>query len=122
MDFVHNEAIPKVEAVNEIIVQYYDPARNTPSVQGTTRMGVRLRFGTVSIRWRMAKALSLNEKFVNELIWREFFMQLLWHQPRLEKKACKKDYDRIRWRNNKAEFARWCKGETGFPDSGCRHA
>lgn len=122
MGFAYNGAIPKAEALDEAIVQHYHRTRNTPSVHGTTRMGVHLRFGTVSIRRLLATALSLNEVFVNELIWREFFMQLLWHQPRLEKEACKKDYDQIRWRNNEAEFQRWCKGETGYPivDAGMR--
>jgi deoxyribodipyrimidine photo-lyase len=122
MGFVYNPDIPKVQEAETAVIKQYHQARNTPSVNGTTRMGVHLRFGTVSIRNLVAKAVSLNEKFVNELIWREFFMQLLWHQPRLEREACKKEYDLIKWRNNETEFEQWCKGKTGFPivDAGMR--
>jgi deoxyribodipyrimidine photo-lyase len=76
----------------------------------------------VSIRGLVASALSLNETFLKELVWRELFMQLLWHQPRLEKEACKTEYDQIEWRNNEAEFSRWCEGKTGYPivDAGMR--
>ena len=85
-------------------------------------MGIHLRFGTISIRRLLAEGLSLNDTFVSELIWREFFMQILWHQPRLVNEACKQEYDSIRWRNNEEEFECWCKGETGFPivDAGMR--
>jgi deoxyribodipyrimidine photo-lyase len=70
----------------------------------------------------VAKALELNVTFLGELIWREFFMQILWHKPEVVNHACKQQYDNIRWRNNEAEFLRWCKGETGYPivDAGMR--
>ena len=104
------------------IIRHYDRTRDIPSLAGTTRMGVHLRFGTVSIRQLVRTALSLNEVFLNELIWREFFMQMLWHYPRLVHEACKTDYDRIAWRNDQGEYERWCQGETGYPlvDAGMR--
>jgi deoxyribodipyrimidine photo-lyase len=122
MGFLFNSDIPDVKAVDEAIVKYYHQTRDIPSVQGTTRMGVHLRFGTISVRKLVAKALQLNDVFLSELIWREFFMQVLWHHPRVERVACKKDYDNIRWRNNEEEFGRWCRGETGYPiiDAGMR--
>ena len=122
MGFVFNEAIPDVKAADKAIVQHYHQTRDIPSLAGTTRMGVHLRFGTVSIRQLVATALQLNEVFLGELIWREFFMQVLWHHPRVETEACKIPYDHIRWRNNEDEFMRWCRGETGYPivDAGMR--
>jgi deoxyribodipyrimidine photo-lyase len=91
-------------------------------VNGTSRIGMHLRFGTISIRNVVGKAIRLNEKFLNELIWREFFIQMLWRQPRLVNESCKKEYDRIQWRNHETEFKRWCEGNTGYPivDAGMR--
>lgn len=122
MGFVHNPDIPSIGSVDESIIRHYHQTRDIPSLHGTTRMGVHLRFGTVSVRTLVAKALLLNEVYLGELIWREFFMQILWHHPRVEREACKKEYDQIRWRNNELEFQRWCNGETGFPlvDAGMR--
>lgn len=120
--FVFNSAIPPLPRIDETKIIHYDQTRDTPSIPGTTRMGVHLRFGTLSVRKLVAKALPLNEVFLNELIWREFFMQILWHHPRVVNEACKKEYDAIAWRNNEQEFEQWCKGETGFPivDAGMR--
>jgi deoxyribodipyrimidine photo-lyase len=122
MGFMFNKDIPSLEAVDENIINYYHQTRNIPSVYGTTRMGIQLRFGTVSVRKLVAKALELNAVYLSELIWREFFMQVLWHQPELATVACKKRYDSIRWRNNEGEFQRWCRGKTGYPivDAGMR--
>ena len=120
--FRFNEDLPSIQAADKNIIAQYHQTRDIPAVHGTTRMGVLLRFGTVSIRKLAATALSLNPVYLNELIWREFFMQLLWHQPRLVNEACKKEYDHIRWRNKDEEFDRWCRGETGYPivDAGMR--
>lgn len=122
MGFVHNEGISIVPSVSQSIIKHYHQTRNIPSVLGTSRLGIHLRFGTVSIRKLAAKALELNGIFLNELIWREFFMQMLWHQPRVVTEACKKEYNNIKWRNNEEEFKRWCNGETGYPivDAGMR--
>lgn len=108
--------------VDQSIIEHYDQTRNIPSIKGTSQLGIHLRFGTISIRQLVAKALELNETFLNELIWREFFMQLLWHYPRLVNESCKKEYDNIRWRNNEKEFDAWCSGKTGYPivDAGMR--
>ncbi|HEY0039982.1 MAG TPA: FAD-binding domain-containing protein, partial [Flavisolibacter sp.] len=107
---------------DESIIKRYDETRNIPSIPGTTRMGIHLRFGTISIRTLVAKALQLNQVYLSELIWREFFMQILWHHPRVINEACKKEYDNIKWRNNEEEFERWCQGQTGYPivDAGMR--
>ncbi|HEX2608585.1 MAG TPA: deoxyribodipyrimidine photo-lyase [Flavisolibacter sp.] len=110
------------EPINDQVIQTYDRTRDIPSINGTTRFGVHLRFGTVSIRELLARALKNNQTFLGELIWREFFMQMLWKQPRLQQESCKQAYDRIRWRNKESEFLQWCRGETGYPiiDAGMR--
>jgi len=113
---------PQYDTSDEIIDQY-EARRNTPAVAGTSKVGVHLRFGTLSIRKAFAKALeSSNQTFLKELIWREFFMQILWHFPHTENKSFKPQYDRIEWRNNPEEFKCWCDGETGYPfvDAGMR--
>ena len=72
---------------------------------------------------KLAKvALELNEQWLNELIWREFFMMILFHFPYVVNKSFKKKYENIKWRNNETEFKKWCDGETGYPivDAGMR--
>jgi deoxyribodipyrimidine photo-lyase len=101
--------------VTPTLIQNYGKTRNFPAKEGTSRLGPHLRFGTVSIRKMMKKAIAeKNEVFWSELIWREFFMQILWHYPRTVDEAFRKKYDRIDWRNNEDEFEKWKKGETGF--------
>lgn len=99
----------------------YNDLRNFPKY-ATSRLGVHLRFGTLSIRQLMKHAWQHSDVFVNELIWREFYMMILYHFPHVVTKAFKPKYDRIEWRNDEQEFARWCRGETGFPlvDAGMR--
>lgn len=109
--------------VTPTLIQEYEDTRNYPAQDATSRLGPHLRFGTVSIRKMMKKAIAeKNEVFWQELIWREFFMQILWHFPHTKDKAFKSKYDRIEWRNNEDEFDAWCKGETGYPlvDAGMR--
>lgn len=109
--------------VTPTLIDNYEKTRNFPAQQGTSRLGPHLRFGTVSIRKMIKKATSENnEIFWQELIWREFFMQILWHFPETVHDSFKPKYDRIKWRNNEAEFKKWCEGQTGFPlvDAGMR--
>lgn len=109
--------------VTPTTIEEYENTRNFPAAEGTSRLGPHLRFGTVSIRKMVKKAIAeKNETFWNELIWREFFMQILWHFPETVNNAFRKKYDRIKWRNNEEEFHKWKKGETGYPlvDAGIR--
>jgi deoxyribodipyrimidine photo-lyase len=109
--------------VSTKLIDTYEETRNFPSQNSTSRLGTHLRFGTVSVRKMVLKAAkSANITFLKELIWREFFMQILWHFPHSAKDSFKPQYDRILWRNNEQEFAAWCKGETGYPlvDAGIR--
>ena len=96
--------------------------RNLPSVNGTSQISVHLRFGTISIRYLVKMAIKWNEQWLNELIWREFFMMILYHYPHVVHNSFKKKYDQIEWRNNEQEFEAWCRGETGYPivDAGMR--
>ena len=112
---------PATQVKNDILINYGE-TRDIPSIQGTSRLSVHLRFGTISIRQLLRQGLETSEKYVNELIWREFYMQILWHFPRVVNQAFKPKYDLIAWRNNPAEFELWCKGETGYPivDAGMR--
>jgi deoxyribodipyrimidine photo-lyase len=109
--------------VTPTLIQEYEETRNFPAKDATSRLGPHLRFGTVSVRKMIKKAITeKNEIFWQELIWREFFMQILWHFPETKDKAFKSKYDKIEWRNNEKEFDAWCKGETGYPlvDAGMR--
>ena len=109
--------------VSSDVVDNYEGTRNFPAVDGTSHLSPYLRFGAVSIRKLVKKALdSNNGTFLSELIWREFFMQILWHYPHTVTKAFRPKYDNIKWRYNEKEFKAWCEGKTGFPmvDAGMR--
>ena len=107
---------------DEQVIFNYHLNRDYPALEGTTRLGIHFRFGTVSIRQAVKEALELNETWLNELIWREFFMMILWHFPYVTDHSFKPQYDEIEWRNNEQEFDAWCKGKTGYPivDAGMR--
>lgn len=114
-----NLKTPKLEAS---IIDVYDKYRDYPALQRTTQLGTALRFGTISIRKCVAFALEHNQTWLNELIWREFFMQILYHFPKVTNQSFKAKYDAIKWRNDEWEFEQWCKGKTGYPivDAGMR--
>jgi deoxyribodipyrimidine photo-lyase len=116
-----NISIPSSNVSDELIKKYHEQ-RNFPAVAGTSKLGVHLRFGTISIRKLAQRALALNETYLNELIWRDFYHMILWHFPHAAKNAFKKEYDNIVWRNNEEEFKKWCEGKTGYPivDAGMR--
>ncbi|MBN2668534.1 MAG: deoxyribodipyrimidine photo-lyase [Bacteroidales bacterium] len=111
----------KVKPFNIDELSNYHNSRDIPSIEGTSNLGPHLRFGTISIRVLISKILG-NDLFLSELIWREFFMQILWHFPRVVHNNFKRKYDGIQWQNNKTEFKKWCNGETGYPlvDAGMR--
>ena len=112
---------PEISVPDELMI-HYAQKRDVPAIRGTSRQSVHLRFGTVSVRELANRARTLSETYLNELIWREFYMQILWHFPRVVDHAFKPAYDRISWENNKEWFARWCAGKTGYPivDAGMR--
>ena len=115
-------AIPSA-AISKEIINNYDSTRNFPALKkGTTRLGIHLRFGTISIRELARLGERTNETFLNELIWRDFFQMSLYYFPDSRSKAIKPKYDLIPWSNNEEHFAAWCKGKTGYPivDAGMR--
>lgn len=109
--------------VSTSLIDNYEATRNFPALNKTSYLGIYLRFGAVSIRHMIAKAIeSKNETFFKELIWREFFMQILWHFPHTANKSFRPKYDAIQWDNNESLFQKWCEGKTGYPfvDAGMR--
>lgn len=103
-------------------IRDYDKFRDFPALDLTTHLGPYLRFGVVSIRKIVKRAAEENEVFLSELVWREFFMQILFNFPEAVTANFNSKYDGIEWRNNEHEFRRWCDGETGYPivDAGMR--
>ena len=121
--FIKSKQEIKPYTVTPSLIQNYEATRNFPAQDSTSRLGPHLRFGTVSIRKMVKKAIAeRNEIFWQELIWREFFTQILWHFPHTKNDSFKPKYDRIEWRNNETEFKAWCEGKTGYPlvDAGMR--
>jgi deoxyribodipyrimidine photo-lyase len=112
----------KVETFDLSVIKDYDKNRDYPSADKTSYLGPHLRFGTVSIRKIVMDALNENAVFLSELIWREFFMQILFNFPDVVTGNFRSKYDNILWRNSQKEFERWCNGETGYPlvDAGMR--
>jgi deoxyribodipyrimidine photo-lyase len=115
------ESFPSSSCPQEVFKNYKDQ-RDIPSVTGTSRLGVHLRFGTISVRALAKQAQGLSDSFLNELIWRDFYQMILWHFPQVVSQSFKPAYDAIPWRNNQQEFEAWCAGQTGYPivDAGMR--
>ena len=116
MNIEKNIINPKTYNFNKDLIDKYEETRNFPALDSTSRIGVNLRFGTVSTR-KIVKTSSErpNNTFLKELIWREFFIQILWHFPHTTEKSFKDKYERIEWRNNMDDFKLWCDGKTGYP-------
>ena len=116
------ESTIKVPSYELSHVPDYEATRNFPAIDKTSKIGPHLRFGTVSIRAIVNDVKNLSDTYLSELIWREFFMQILWHFPKVVHNNFKPKYNGIEWRNNQEEFQKWCKGKTGYPivDAGMR--
>jgi deoxyribodipyrimidine photo-lyase len=108
--------------IRSSVIGKYDVTRDFPALDGTTRLSVHLRFGTVSIRKLVRLAMSKNDEWLNELVWRDFYQMILYHFPHVVNRSFKPQYDNIEWRNDEHEFSLWCEGKTGFPlvDAGMR--
>lgn len=117
-----NLKIPKIE-LSETMLKKYGAERDFPSLEkGTSHLGIHLRFGTVSIRELAQAGNKFSQTWLSELIWRDFFMQILWHYPRVISQSYRTEYDNIEWRQSTADFKRWANGTTGYPmvDAGMR--
>ncbi len=120
--FKKTDLVVPAKTIKKEILLKYKQQRDFPSIKGTSMLSVHLRFGTVSIRELASSAQANSESWLNELIWRDFYMMILYHYPHVTKGAFKSAYDYIIWRNNEKEFEAWCNGKTGFPivDAGMR--
>ena len=103
-------------------IKRYGELRNFPAANGTTKLGIHFRFGTISIREKARKAQKLSDTYLNELIWRDFYAMILAHFPHVVGEPFRAKYSFIEWRNKEEEFEKWCKGKTGYPivDAGMR--
>lgn len=110
------------DKLDEDVIRNYADNRDFPGIRGTSRLSIHMRFGTVSMRELFRFAWTISEKWVNELIWREFYMTILWHFPHVVNSTFKSQYNFLKWRNKEDEFERWCNGLTGYPivDAGMR--
>jgi deoxyribodipyrimidine photo-lyase len=121
--FKHSQLLFPEKKLNNNIVKSYAQQRDIPGISGTSKIGIHLRFGTISIRSVFHETKNLSDVFINELIWRDFYQMILWHFPYINHyKSFKPAYDNIEWRNNEIEFEKWCIGQTGYPivDAGMR--
>jgi deoxyribodipyrimidine photo-lyase len=117
-----NIVFKPVTGISRSVLKHYKEQRDIPALHGTSRMGIHLRFGTVSIRQLVQAAVKESDTYLNELIWRDFYMMILYHFLHAANSAFKKEYNNIAWRNNEKEFDLWCRGMTGFAivDAGMR--
>ncbi|MFM2268956.1 MAG: hypothetical protein RL757_2397 [Bacteroidota bacterium] len=124
MGFVSSNIEIPSKTVARKIVRHYDETRNFPALRdGTTKLGIHFRFGTISIREKALSAQKLNATYLNELIWRDFYSQILANFPHISAgKAFRPEYDQIEWRDAPEDFQKWCDGKTGYPivDAGMR--
>ncbi|HMS65005.1 MAG TPA: deoxyribodipyrimidine photo-lyase [Ignavibacteria bacterium] len=125
----------------KLLKQFYDngldkykSGRDFPSIKGTSLLSAHLHFGTVGIREAFRTAINKSEKaksekekteiqtWINELVWREFYYQITFHNPQLMFESFKKEYDKLKWNYNEEDFKKWCEGKTGYPivDAGMR--
>ena len=113
--------IPSTD-VAQGIIKKYEAQRNFPAIDGTSRLGIHFRFGTVSIREKARKAQDLSSVYLSELIWRDFYATILYHNPKVVTESYRTKYDRIEWLNNEKDFEAWKNGMTGYPlvDAGIR--
>jgi deoxyribodipyrimidine photo-lyase len=122
LGFIYNKYDFKLDDLDNEFIHNYHETRDIPSLDSTSKLGMHLRFGTVSIRQYAAFARDFNQTWLNELIWREFFAQILYHYPYVEKGPFRDKYKAIKWRKSKKDFETWCQGKTGYAlvDAGMR--
>lgn len=122
LGFEQNNFVPPPLTVDESLIENYAATRDLPASQGTSRLGLHLRFGTVSIRELALTAHALSPKYLAELIWREFYQMILWHYPETVKKPFRAMYGKVAFPGREKDFKKWAAAETGYPlvDAGIR--
>ncbi len=115
------ESFPPLEIPNQILTDY-SQKRDFPALQASSLLGLHLRFGTLSVRRAVREGQKTSAVWLSQLIWREFFMQILFHYPRVEKQSFRPAYEKVAWRDSAADLRRWEQGQTGYPmvDAGMR--
>lgn len=113
--------IPSKE-VKRSLIKKYTEQRNFPAINGTSKLGIHFRFGTISIREKARHALALNETYLSELVWRDFYSQILDKFPHVVEGPFREKYKNIEWRTDENDFKAWQEGKTGYPmvDAGMR--
>lgn len=122
LGFSENNFEPPLPRVDNAIIENYAATRDIPGIAGTSRLGLHLRFGTISVRALALRARELSPKYLAELIWREFYQMILWYYPQTTKEAFRAQYRDLRWPGSEADFKKWAAAETGYPlvDAGIR--
>jgi len=122
LGFEKTDVSLQVPLLDDELLLKYKQQRDYPAIAGTSRLSMHLRFGTVSVRGLVSRGLAQSETWLNELIWRDFYMMIIWHFPHVVKGAFKPAYNQIAWRQDEQGFQKWCEGRTGFPivDAGMR--
>lgn len=122
LGFVVNALSMPDSHVSQKLIKSYDETRDYPAIVGTSRLGLHFRFGTISIREKARKAAVLNQTYLSELVWRDFYSMILYHFPHVEKNAFREKYEAVEWRKDQGDFKAWCEGKTGYPivDAGMR--
>ncbi|PIQ48973.1 MAG: deoxyribodipyrimidine photolyase [Cytophagales bacterium CG12_big_fil_rev_8_21_14_0_65_40_12] len=122
MGFSKSQIEIPAKGLKEELIKKYNELRDYPAQDATSKLGIHLRFGTISIRQLARQASGLNDTFLNELIWRDFYAMILANNPHVKDKAFKPEYDQIPWRQDEEGFEKWCQGKTGYPivDAGMR--
>lgn len=122
LGFERSEISIPPPSVAQSLIRSYTESRDYPAIPGTSKLGIHFRFGTISIREKARKAQKINETYLSELIWRDFYSMILQHFPHVEGKPFREKYERVEWREDEEDFVKWCKGQTGYPivDAGMR--
>ncbi len=123
LGFIESDSQVPSDRLSMSVLKEYEEKRDFPGMNATSRIGIHLRFGTISIRELARTAINNSEVYLKELVWREFYQMILWHFPHVGKGySFKREYDLIQWRNDEKEFQCWCDGKTGYPivDAGMR--
>ncbi len=120
--FERSSIVVPAPSMNTEVISHYAETRDIPALPGTSRLGVHLRFGTISIRQLALVAAELSQKFLGELIWREFYQMIIWYYPQTTKKPFRAIYDKLKFPGSESDFKKWTRGETGYPlvDAGMR--
>ncbi len=122
MGFEATDTIFPGQEVSQGLIKQYSENRNFPAINGTSRLGIHFRFGTISIREKARKSQHLSETYLNELIWRDFYAMILSHFPHVVGQPFRAKYEAVEWLNDEEDFKKWCAGQTGYPivDAGMR--